>query len=271
MTLTLEKRLEIWIVARCHEQNPRPRRVAELNAIFRDIYTDPRFWRYRNEGNRDYYEDALSRMWQYFFLNLCQTTTARKISSERIPLWRICLFVWMVESSFCSLMRYAFAKMFSPLSFLETRTYAVGRLLTNLDGQLKNIQKRRQEEASIQVQGRINDDGEIADPVDNVPNPEPEVASRQFEAFLKLLEEDSEGELNAETNTLHGKKVKTNEPYTLTAQTYLLMRHRDDKTIQQIADELDIPRGTLQGGAKPTKWKALERKLAEMAMDSVSE
>lgn len=273
--MILEARLEIWIVARCREQNPRPRRVAELNAIFRDIYTDPRFWRYRNEENWDYYEDALSRMWQYFFLNLCEATTARKSSVGSNLFLRIYFFKWIVELSSYSLMRYAFAKIFSPLSFLETRTYAVGRLLTDLNGQLKNLQNRRRKEASIQVWGGTNDNGEVtAPPFDNVPNPEPELASRQFEAFLKLLEEDPTGKLNEKDNTLRGKKVTTNEPYELTAQTYLLMRYRDDKTIQQIADELDIPRGSLQDQrerGKPGKWKALERKLAQMAIDLVSE
>jgi hypothetical protein len=268
--LTLEARLEDFIFKRCQETDPQPQRVTRLNAIFRDIYNDRRFWRYRNEGNRDYYENAISLMWEYFSLNLCEATTARKGSSGSNLFLRIYFFKWIVESNSHSLIRYAFAKIFSPLSFLETRTYAVGRLLTYLDGQLKNIQKRRQKEAFIQVQSRIDDDGIVRDPVDEVPNPEPEVTSLQTEAFLKLLEEDPTGELNNKANTLCGKKVTTQEPYALTAQTYLLMRHRDDKTIQQIADELGIPRGTLQGRGKPTKWKELERKLAEMAMDSVS-
>ncbi|WP_404790399.1 hypothetical protein [Altericista sp. CCNU0014] len=235
--MTLEERLEIWIVAQCCEQSPRPRsRFAELNAIFSNIYNDRRFWRYRNAENRDYYEDAVSLMWRYFIRNLCEVTTARTSGS-----------------------------------FLETRTYAVGRLLTNLDGQLKNIRERRQRQFSREKPPRLNEDGTVADPFDAVPNPSPELASLQFEAFLKLLEEDPEGELNDKANTLCGKTVTTKKTYTLTAQTYLLMRHRDDKTIQQIADELGIPRGTLQGRGKPTKWKELERTLAEMAMDSVSE
>ena len=175
-------------------------------------------------------------MWRYFFLNLCEATTARKSGS-----------------------------------FFETCDYAVGRLLTNLDGHLKNIEKRRQKEASHQEEPRINDDGYITDPVDNIPNPEPELASRQFEAFVKLLEEDRKGELNAKDFTICGTTRTTKKPYMLTAQTYLLMRYRDDMTIQQIADELDIPRGSLQGGAKPKKWKALARMYAQMAMDSVLE
>lgn len=239
--MTLEERLEIWIVARCHEKNSQRQRVAELNAIFRLIYTDRRFYRYRNDGNRDYYEDALSLMWRYFSFNLCEAKTARKSGS-----------------------------------FLETCNYAVGRLLVNLEGHLKNIEKQRQKEASHQEEPRINNDGDVTELGDNVPNPKPELASRQFEAFLKLLEEDSEGELNAETNTLGGiketTKETTREPYALTAQTFLLMRHQEDKTIQQIADELDIPRGSLQQGkGKPAKWKVLERKYAQMAIDSVSE
>ena len=234
--ITLEALLKIWIVARCYKQNPEPQSVAELNAIFRQIYSDRRFYRYRNDGNCDYYEDALLLMWRYFFLNLCEATTARKSGS-----------------------------------FFETCDYAVGRLLTNLDGHLKNIEKRRQKEASHQEEPRINDDGYITDPVDNIPNPEPELASRQFEAFVKLLEEDRKGELNAKDFTICGTTRTTKKPYMLTAQTYLLMRYRDDMTIQQIADELDIPRGSLQGGAKPKKWKALARMYAQMAMDSVLE
>jgi hypothetical protein len=234
MTLTLEKRLEIWIVAHCHEQSPRPRRVTELNTILLEIYNDRRFWKYRNNGNRDYYEDALSLMWQYFFRNLCEATTAR-----------------------------------SSGSFLETHTYAVGRLLINLQGHLKNIQERERKELNLQVTQR-KEDGTIKELDEYVPNPKPELAPLQVEAFLHLLETDPTSELNDRANTLCGETVTMKEPYTLTAQTYLLMRHRDEKTIQQIADELDIPRGTLQGRGKPTKWKELERKLAEMAMDSVS-
>jgi AcrR family transcriptional regulator len=234
--MTLEERLELWIIARCHEQNPRPQRVAELNAIFCSIYSDRRFWRYRNDANRHDYEDALSRMWQYFIQNLCETTTARKSGS-----------------------------------FLETRVYAVGRLLNNLEGQLKNSQQRRRREVVRRQEARINSDGVVIDPVDQLPNPEPEIPSRQFETFLKLLEQDQAGELNDPANTLRGTTKTTQEPYALTAQTYLLMRRRDEMTIQQIADKIDIPHGSLQGGAKPTKWKALERKFAQMAMDSVSE
>ncbi|WP_144405741.1 hypothetical protein [Aliterella atlantica] len=231
-SMTLEARLEIWIVAHCYEQNPRPQRIAELNTIFRQIYSDRRFHRYRNDGNRDYYEDALSLMWRYFFLNLCEVKTARKSGS-----------------------------------FLETCNYAVGRLLVNLKGHLKNIEKQRQEEASQQEEPRINSEGDVTEPLDNVPNPKPELASRQFEAFLKLLEEDPTGELKDEINTLRGRKGV----YTLTAQTYLLMYYREQKTIYQIAEELNIPRGSVLGGIKPTNWKALARKYAQMAIDLVSE
>ncbi len=235
-SITLEARLEIWIVARCHEKEPEPQRVAELNAIFYLIYTDRRFWRYRNEGNRDYYEDALLLMWRYFALNLCKATTARKRGS-----------------------------------FLETRTYAVGRLLMNLDGHLKNIQKQKQKQLYRQETVRSNDDEDCTDLVDEVPNPEPNLAVLQFDAFLQLLEEDPKGELNAKENTLRGQTKNTKETYELTAQTYLLKHYRDKQTIQQIADERDIPRGSLQGGLKPTRWKVLARKYAQMAMDLVSE
>lgn len=254
-SMNLEERLEIWIVAHCLKTNSRGLGVAKLNAIFRKIYTDRRFWQYLNNDNRDYYEDALSLMWRYFFLNLCEATTARKSSSESNLILRIYFFKWMVESSSYRLMRYAFSKIFSPLSFLETRTYAVGRLLTNLKGWLKNIQEQRKKQL-----GRNEDDA--------LPNSKPELASLQFEAFLKLLETDRRGELNDKDNTLYGR----DGAYTLTAQTYLLMYHRDQKTIQQIADELNIPRPSLQGqGGKPEKWKVLARKYAQMAMDSVSE
>jgi hypothetical protein len=232
--MKLETRLEIWIVARCLETNPRPQRVAELNAIFREIYGDCRFWRYRNAGNCAYYEEALSRMWKYFLKNLCEATTARKSGS-----------------------------------FLETCDFAVGRLLMNLNGHLKNIQKEIEENRKRREQPRIDEDGTVIDPVDELPDPTPDIAALQFEAFVYLLETDPEGELNAQSHTLRGT-TKSQQPYTLTAQTYLLMRHKEDMAIQQIADELDIPRGSLQGGAKPTKWKALERKYSQMAMDSVS-
>lgn len=228
--MTLEARLEDWIVARCHEKNPRPQRVAELNAIFARIYSDRRFWRYRNKDNCNYYEDALSLMWQYFLRNLCEATTARTSGS-----------------------------------FLKTSSYAVGRLLTNLKGQLEN---NRPEPVPIPP---INGNGDVIDPLKELPNPESELVVLQFEAFVHLLATDPTGELNDRSNTLSGKTKTTQESYTLTAQKYLLMRHRDDKTIKQIADELDIPPGTLQGRGKPTKWKALERKLARRAMDSVSQ
>jgi CHAT domain-containing protein len=92
--MTLEARLEIWIVARCQEKNPRSQQIAELNAIFRGIYSDRRFWQYRNGGNRDYYEDALSLMWQYFadlsdvFLSCCETgmTMPQSFTDELLTL-----------------------------------------------------------------------------------------------------------------------------------------------------------------------------------------
>jgi hypothetical protein len=177
-SMTLEERLEIWIVARCHEQNLRPQRVAELNAIFRDVYTDPRFWKYQNNRNRDYYEDALILMWRYFMRNLCKATTARKRGS-----------------------------------FLETCTYAVGRLLNNLEGNLQNIEKQMRADMAIQVQPIINNNGDVVDPVEQLPNPEPVVASHQFELFLKLLEDDPMGELNHKENTLFGQTKTTKEPY----------------------------------------------------------
>lgn len=118
--MTLEVRLENWIVARCREQNPRPRRVAELNAMFRDIYTDRRFWRYLDNENRAYYEDALSLMWRYFFLNLCEAATVIKSGSGSIPFWLI-YFKWIVKSSSYSLMRYALSKIYS-LPFLERKS-----------------------------------------------------------------------------------------------------------------------------------------------------
>jgi hypothetical protein len=233
-SMTLEEKLELWIEAYCCEPSPHPRRVAELNAIFREIYNDRRFWRYRNVENRCYYEDALSKMWLYFWNNLCETTTAKTRGS-----------------------------------FLETRTYAIGRLLTNLKGNLRNINIQMQKDLTSQEHPRINGDGVVKDPISELPNPEPNLALRQFKEFLNLLEEDPMGELQDPVNTLCGTK----KPYELTAQTYLLMRYRDDKTIQQIADELDIPYGTLQGqgSGKPARWKALARKYAEMAINNLEE
>jgi RNA polymerase sigma factor (sigma-70 family) len=111
-------------------------------------------------------------------------------------------------------------------------------------------------------------------PVYELPNPEPELdldLIEVFEVFLQLIERDPEGELKHEENTLRGKKTHTGETYALTAQTYLLMRYRDNMTIQQIADELCIPRGSLQGSIKPKKWKELAYKYALMAKESISE
>ncbi len=235
-SMTLEERLEMWIEARCHEKNPQPRRVAELNTILLKIYQNRRFWQYRTAENRGYYEDALSKMWLYFCNNLCEVETARTSGS-----------------------------------FLETCHYALGRLLINLKGHLTNIQKQLQIELGIFIQPGSDEDDVLPDIFDRVPNPEPELLVRQFDALVELLEADPNGELTAETNTLRGKTKTTQEPYALTAQTYLLMRYRDDMTIQQIADRLNIPYGTLQGGGKPAKWKALARKYAQMAIDEVSE
>lgn len=237
-SMTLEERLEIWIEAHCLETSLQPRRVAELNAIFNEIYRDRRFWRYRNADNRCYYEEALSKMWLYFWRNLCKITTARTSGS-----------------------------------FLETRTYAIGRLLTNLNGHLRNIERQMGRDLTHQEQPRINEDDVVEDPTNELPHPKPNLAVRQFKKFVNLLEEDPEGELQDPVNTLSGIRQSTQAPYELTAQTYLLMRYRDDKTIQQIADELDIPHGTLQGqgSGKPARWKALARKYAEMAMNNLEE
>jgi hypothetical protein len=233
---TLEERIETWIYAECNEPKPQTRqRFRELNLIFRNIYTDPRFWQYQNYVNRNYYEEALSRMWRYLRLNLCEATTARKSGS-----------------------------------FLKTRTYAIGRLLTNLKGHLKNIQIEIGAGPEIPINPIISDDGTVLDPFEILPNSKPDIAARQFDALLHLLEADSTGELNDPVNALRGTTKTTQQPYVLTAQTYLLMRYRDDMTIQQIADTLDIRHGSVQGGAKPTKWKELARKFARTAIDSVS-
>jgi hypothetical protein len=233
-SLSLEERLKIWITAKCLEQNPKPSRFAELNRIFRDIYRDKRFWRYRTQDNRDYYEEALFRMWRYFLRNLCEATTAKTRGS-----------------------------------FLQTRDYAVGRLLTSLEKGLINIQNENKRQRSREEKHiNFSEDAEI-DLEAYLPQPEPAKVTQQWDAFLLLLETDGTGELKAEINTLRGKTTSTLQPYMLTAQTYLLMRHRDEMTIQQIADELDIPRGSLQGGTKPTRWKNLERKFAQMALDAI--
>jgi DNA-directed RNA polymerase specialized sigma24 family protein len=228
--MTLEKKLEMWIEAYCCDVRPITRkRFKEMNDIFYTIYNDRRFQKYQNAKN---FGDALSNMWLYFFNNLCEVTTARTSGS-----------------------------------FLDTRDYAVGRLLTNFKGHLQNIESQMWKDMIRQEQPRINEDGNLKDPINDLPNPEPNLAVRQFEEFLNLLEKDPMGELQDPVNTLRGIK----KSYELTAQTYLLMRYRDDKTIQQIADQLDIPRGTLQGSAKPTRWKALAHKYAEMAMNNLGQ
>jgi hypothetical protein len=230
-SMTLEAKLADWIKRKCTESPPSRSLHRELNQIFREIYKDRRFWRYLTQENALFYEDALHLMWRYFDRNLCVATTARKSSS-----------------------------------FFDTRSTAVGRLLKSLKGNLKNLEKRQQTERSHQ-NVKTDDEGDVVDLEDYVPSAKPELALLQFDAFLLLLETDPTGELRAEENYLCGR----DNAYQLTAQQYLLMRHRDDKTIQQIADELGIPRGSVQGGAKPTRWKQLERKLAEMARDSVVE
>jgi hypothetical protein len=278
-SMTLEKKLEMWIEAYCFDVRPITReRFKEMNDIFRTIYKDHRFWRYQTEENRDsYYEDALSNMWQYFWNNLCEVKTARK-RSPLVPL----AFWWKwyleIENNLSDLERFEswfFCFVDHQLSmkarsFLDTRDYAVGRLLTNLKGHLQNIESQMRKDMTHQKQPRVNGDNNPEDPMNELPNPEPNLAVRQFEEFLNLLEEDRMGELKDKDNTLRGIK-KSTAPYELTAQTYLLMRYRDDKTIQQIADELDIPRGSLQGGAKPTRWKALAQKYAEMAMNNLGQ
>jgi hypothetical protein len=254
-SMTLEERLETWIVAHCLEENPRPQRVRELNAIFREIYNDRRFWKYKNIGNPDDYEDALFLMWRYFLNNLCEAKTARIRGS-----------------------------------FLEYPSYAVGRLLKSLEGNIKNIWKKNSEEQGCRVQPPLDSGGNNADPIGQLPYPEPEPeepglsltsflyileTSMHFlecqpNTFLDLLEKDPDGELKEEINTLSGKTKTTKEPYTLTAQTYLLMIYRDGKTIHEIADELDISRGSVQGGAKPQRWRELGRKYSEIAMNKFS-
>jgi hypothetical protein len=241
---TLEEQLEAWIVKRCQETASQLQRFNRLNAIFRSIYDDRRFWRYRDSRHPDDYEEALCLMWQYFLRNLCNVTTARESGS-----------------------------------FLETRSYAVPRLLKSFKGNLKNIWIKRQEDLKKQVQSVSDENGNPINPVEQLPgrepDPEPEIDPVEvIKIFVKLVEEDSEGELKAEINTLRGIKKSTREttqePYTLTAQDYLLMRYRDRKIDQQIAAELDIPRPSLQPRiGKPKRWAALARKLGERALEMV--
>jgi hypothetical protein len=242
---TLEERLEDWIFKRCQEKNPDPRQFTRLNTVFRDIYNDPRFCRYRDSKNPDDYEDALCLMWRYFLRNLCEV------------------------------------KGKASASFLDTRTYAVRRLLASLKGNLTNVRNERLKREGHQEPHRVDDSGNIADPVVllTYPEPEPDLEpdpEMVFEMFLKLLEEDRTGELNADVNTLRGLKKSTKETtqetYTLTAQDYLLMRYRDKKTDQQIANELDMPRQSLQRHVgKPKKWEVLEHNLAQIAKNLVLE
>jgi hypothetical protein len=173
---TLEERLEEWIFNRCQGTIPQPRRVAEMNTILRDIYNDRRFLRYRNSGNPDDYEDALCLMWKHFEKNLCKTITANK-------------------------------------SYLETRTYAVNRLLASLIGNLKNIRKKRYKEEADKEPHRMGSDGVFIDPLDELPSPEPDPEPDPepeydpevvWKIFLELLAKDPKGDLKAEANTLHG-------------------------------------------------------------------
>jgi hypothetical protein len=243
--MTLEERLEDWIFKRCQEKKSDPRQFTRLNTVLRDIYNDPRFSRYRDSKNPDDYEDALCLMWQYFLRNLCEVTGR------------------------------------ASTSFLDTRTYAVSRLLSSLKGNLINVRNARLKKEKSQEPPRVDDSGNMQDPVDRLiyPEPEPDLEPDPevvFEMFLKLLEEDRTGELNADINMLRGMKKSTKEitqeSYTLTAQDYLLMRYRDKKTDQQIANELDMPRQSLQRHVgKPKKWGVLEHNLAQIAKNLVSE
>jgi hypothetical protein len=146
-------------------------------------------------------------------------------------------------------------------SFFDDRQYAVGRLLKYLQWRLFDFQKQPPQPKPT--------DGEI-DPITIVPSPPPDPEALWLQAFLALLGEDPTGELRDEKNAMRGTCTNNPKTYELTAQRYLLMRHRDGLKIQEIADELDIPRGSLQGQrGKPLKWKELERKLAQLAWDSV--
>jgi hypothetical protein len=154
--------------------------------------------------------------------------------------------------------------------------YAVPRLIKSLRGNLKNIRQERYEEEAIQAQPHMGDDGGFGDILEEwiepEPDPEPEYDPVEvWRVFLELLEEDPEGELNASTNTLKGITKTTEQPYVLSAQTYLLMKHRDKMTIHQIADTLDIRHGSVLGGVKPKKWRDLAHKYAQMAKDLVLE
>jgi hypothetical protein len=241
---TLEEQLEIWIKKRCSETGAQVQQFDGLNSIFRDINKDRRFWRYRDNRCPDDYEEALCLMWQYFVRNLCEAETAR----ERGP-------------------------------FIDTYSFAVPRLLESLKGNLKNLWIERKKKREFEAPTKFDSDGNPIDPVAQLPNPgqdsEPEIDPvAVFNVFLKLVEEDPEGELKAEINTLRGIKKSTRETtretYVLTAQEYLLMRYRDRKTDQQIAVEVDMSRQTLQPhGGKPKRWTALARGLAQKAQEIV--
>jgi hypothetical protein len=246
---TLEELIEDYIVKYCRGEFSSDQQVEAFNAILLEVRTDLRFLQYRDRRYPDEYENASELMWEHFKRNLCEATTAEK-------------------------------------PYLETRTYAVPRLLASLKGNLENIKTKRYKEEARREQPRMGSEGILVDPVDNLPSPEPETqpaydVEKVWQTFLALLEADATGELNDPTHTLQGKaktthtlqgKAKTTQkPYKLTAQTFLLMRYRDRMGLQQIADTLDIPRGSVQGGAKPTKWKELARRFAQKAIDSQSE
>lgn len=234
-SMTLEKRLEMWIKARCLEQDTPSPSFIQLNHIFREVYNDKRFWRYRTKDNDAYFEEALSLMWRYFLRNLCTATTAK-----------------------------------TNVSFLDTRDVAVGRLLKSLQGNLKNLQKRRNQE-HLRHEHRIDVDGRPIDPQDYLPDTQPNLAQLQYDALIHLLETDPTGELKKEKYTLKGLKKTSQKPYLLTAQDYLLMRYRQDMSIREIAKTLDIPVGSLTGGTKQRRWKELEQRFAQQAINSVAE
>jgi hypothetical protein len=166
---SLEKKLEMgslevdlaqWIEDACRESPPVPERFSRLNALFRRIYRDRRFWCYRKADNHSYYEDALNKMWIYFVTNLCEATDGRQ----------------------------------NP-SFESMRQYAVGRLLVSLKGNLKTLGMGKSQEAKRFKDG-YDPEGNSMQPEEYLPAPTA-ITVGACDRYLELINQDPTGELRA--------------------------------------------------------------------------
>lgn len=172
---SLEDDLSEWIEEACQEPVSSPERVGKLNAMFRRIYSDRRFWMYY-KSFKDFYPEGLSQMWQYLLDNLCEATEGRK----------------------------------NP-SFELTRQFAVGRLLLALKGRLLNLAKKNTEE-SQRFRDCYDADGNYMNPGEYLPAPN-SITPEACDRYLELLQQDPTGELRKVY--VRGKQDVTMQKYLL--------------------------------------------------------